>query len=138
MNIAGISMSLLYLAGGVLPLYAILHALRRVYPPGHRYKVRQDYIAALRGVCEDLFVASDDYPEAESDGTAWITQELHESDPWGVPYNQSDFYFGTSSHGQDSYQSSRKLLTELLFVGGGLICGTAASIWSVLASIPET
>jgi len=67
----------------------------------------------------------------EAEVEEWHVGELAKKDPWGRRYDDSDGYLNFSSHTAASFATYKKLKGDFLFVGGGVLCATLASIWSV-------
>ena len=67
----------------------------------------------------------------ENEVEKWHMDELAKEDRWGRRYDESDGYLNFSSHTAESFGTYKKLKGDFLFVGGGVVCATVASIWSV-------
>ncbi|MEO3939795.1 hypothetical protein V3C41_01775 [Paenarthrobacter nicotinovorans] len=61
----------------------------------------------------------------------WHEAELAKPDKWGKPYGDSDQLLGFISSGAASLRTYKQWQYDLRFVGLGIICASAASIWSV-------
>ncbi|MBT2549796.1 hypothetical protein [Arthrobacter sp. ISL-65] len=125
--------TLLYVLGGALPLYGLGHLLWKVYEPAKQYSHREKHMAKLRAKRDRMLAGTEPgFPKlTEVEAGEWITSELAKKDRWGNPYAQSDNIMGYSSYTADSFGSFRRLRFDLAFVGGGIFCATAASVWSI-------
>lgn len=68
---------------------------------------------------------------SETEVEQWHTNELAKPDPWGIRYDVSDAFLNYSSPSANSFGNYKKLKLDFLFVGGGVLSATVASVWSV-------
>lgn len=126
--------TVLYGLGGFLPILGIWLAVARIWRPVRAYAARQRHVARLRSIYqqrEQSINSEDERDELE----VWREEEFSKTDKFGVAYNHSDaVLFGYSPIAQ---QASRfnDLLRDAIFIGLGVVCATAASIWSIWAGM---
>lgn len=127
--------TVLYGLGGFLPILGIWLAGARIWRPVRAYSARQRHVAELgrtRQECEQSITTQEERDKLE----AWMTEELSKTDKFGVAYNHSDgVMFGYSPLAQQESQFN-DLRRDAIFVGLGVVCATAASIWSIWGGTP--
>ena len=126
--------SILYLAATILPLYGIGHAVSRVAGPALRHWKYEKDLKALQKK-RDLRISKaspDTRASVEAEAEAWF---FHESQKlYNVPGQAGILTY--VSHNQESAIKFKALLSDLIFVGLGIVSGGIASIWSVWLGIP--
>jgi hypothetical protein len=121
---------LLYLLGAVLPIVGIVRAIFHVSGPARQFRHRQPHIQAIRQEAyQRRSAATTERQRQEAD--EWLQEELEKKDKWGKPYGRDDWGFRTTSSGAEALTQFKRLSWDAVWVGGGLIAGTSASIWSL-------
>jgi hypothetical protein len=130
-----LAITLLYALGGIFPVLGIGLAAFRVGRPAIAHLARQKHVQVLRSEYQQRESNVTTQPERDA-LEEWMNAELSEKDKNGVAYNHSDaVLFGYSPVIQQTAQF-KEILRDLVFVGVGVVSATAASIWSVWASMP--
>lgn len=122
--------TVLYGLGGLFPILGIWLAGAKIWRPVRAYSARQRHVAELRSIYQQREQSITTQGERDK-LEAWMTEELSKTDKFGVAYNHSDaVLFGYSPLAQQVSQF-KDLRRDVIFVGLGVVCATAASIWSI-------
>lgn len=120
----------LYALAAILPIIGIWKAIARVSLPARQYRHRELHKRNLQLQLNEKSASATTAEEREH-ALEWFHSERDKNDPWGTPYRITDDGFSTQSKGGDAIKRLKELTWDAVLVGGGLVLGAAASIWSL-------
>lgn len=123
-------MLVLYVFGAFLPIAGIGLTLFRVSLRARQHRHRAGHKRALQ-FQRNKKTASDASDEELELINEWHHAELAKRDKWGLAYSCPDSGITSTGPGIEAVEGLGKLWRDAGFIGGGLLAGTTASIWSL-------
>lgn len=131
MSCTEVGIIVLYAVAGLLPLFGFGHSFIDYHRWTRYVRKRQKHIDCLRRELNVRWQSAMS-PEEQDVVSQWKAAEDAKLDPRGKRYGDTGGFLFDDGSARRRVEQHQFLLRDIKYVGTGVICGSLASIWSVL------